>query len=747
MRAMTGVARWLVAGVWRRGAAIGFVAVGAGLLLILVMGWRCYARWRSGRVELIAEGESVVVQVLEEASEELVGEPVGLVDRVVIELPAGEYKLRVEGKGRLSRTFRFSVNRGETLAHSISIDEGRLLGGEPGPAENDEKRPFAMRVPCPIAAAALELDPGKADLFGCKEKTLIRRDGATGKVIWEVVSPHTLAASESLRQRLLWRAAHTRFPRTRFEEPAPDLDGDGTADLLLNLRQDLAFMAFSGKNGAMLWKYFAGPDGRPGAPSELQSRIAYLRQSAIAGEPAMADVNRDGTPDLIATLIISESFGLQHRIVVAISGRSGEWLWSHRIDESARSATGTAYDRPAVLVQGRGSKWVAYVDGSEWIGLDPETGKRRAGPIDLGLKPVVPVQHADLDGDGEPEILAFGQEPGGKDRILRAYAITSGRELWAQGLDAAFDQLLKNDSSRGLPALVDVDGDGRPKILARDAGPMPRLKGYRGVRLIEGATGATRWQIAMSAATEDVKDRVAEVIAAPDLDQDGAGEIVTVSEVEAGKLVTIYVDAISGKDGRRLWSWNVSTQDQSPAIGRPVWWGHGPDGWPLLALPLGGESSDPTPSRFLAEFLAQPIVHVLEASSGRERHRVIGLARPGLADLDGDGLTDLWGEVDGELRAFRGEGPEAWRALGRFDGAGWPHGERGAFLGKTNVLRAFGLDEAPVDPARTGGVDLDGDGVGDVLIGDLQAPGTATQVRTGSHIAFVSRRQGSCVGP
>ena len=119
MRAMSGVGRRLLAGVRRRRPAIGFAAVGAGVVLGLFMGWRCYAWWRSGRVELIAEGESVVVQVLNEASEQPVGEPVGLVDRVVIALPAGEYKLRVEGKGRLSRTFRFSVNRGELLAHRV----------------------------------------------------------------------------------------------------------------------------------------------------------------------------------------------------------------------------------------------------------------------------------------------------------------------------------------------------------------------------------------------------------------------------------------------------------------------------------------------------------------------------------------------------------------------------------------------------------------------------------------------------
>ena len=319
----------------------------------------------------------------------------------------------------------------------------------------------------------------------------------------------------------------TELPRTRFLETAPDLDGDGTGDLLLSLQQEGAFVAFSGKNGAMLWKYFAGANGRPlSLPIESEQTFALPLENAIAGEPALADVNRDGTPDLIATLIVSPAIGQQQRMVVAISGRSGAWLWSYPIDETPRTALATTALRPAVLVQGRESNLVAVVDGSEWIGLDLQTGKRRAGPVDMGLTPAVPVQHADLDGDGEPEILAFGQEPGGAERVLRAISVKNGRELWAQRFDAPSDQLLKEDASRGLPALLDVDGDGRPEILARDAGPPSRrLAGYRGVRLNAGATGAARWRVAMRPATEGVNDRVQAVIDAPDLDQDGVREI------------------------------------------------------------------------------------------------------------------------------------------------------------------------------------------------------------------------------
>ena len=80
----------------------------------------------------------MVVQVLAESSDTAIGEPFDLA-RAVVTLPAGDYRLRVNGKGRVGRTYRFGVNRGETQSHSISIDEGRLLGGEQAAASDRKK--------------------------------------------------------------------------------------------------------------------------------------------------------------------------------------------------------------------------------------------------------------------------------------------------------------------------------------------------------------------------------------------------------------------------------------------------------------------------------------------------------------------------------------------------------------------------------------------------------------------------------
>ncbi len=109
-----------------RDAAVGAVAV-VLLLAMAIVGWWIYASWRVGEIELTTEGQPLIVQVLAESSDSPVGEPFELAARRVVTLPEGEYRLRANGSGRLGRTYRFLVNRGERQAHAISLDEGRLL--------------------------------------------------------------------------------------------------------------------------------------------------------------------------------------------------------------------------------------------------------------------------------------------------------------------------------------------------------------------------------------------------------------------------------------------------------------------------------------------------------------------------------------------------------------------------------------------------------------------------------------------
>jgi PQQ-like domain len=732
----------------RRRPIVNSIGIAAATLLLMagtVAAWRTYTEWRQGRIELITDGAPVVCQVIAEMSDDPIGEPFDLVTRAIVALPAGEYRLRVNGTGRLGRTFRFTVNRGETQTHAILIDEGRLLGGERAP---DIGSPHPRReVPIPFAPviAALELTPGKADLIEWSASSLLCRDGATGKTKWDAFQPATPIAAN--RDPAHWmRNLSAQNRQGKLIEPAPDLDGDGTHDLLWVFPSDWAFLALSGKDGSMLWNHVIEIDGaggpKPDGPEVYTLEKPSPRSSSIIGTPAMADVDRDGTLDLISTIVFWESneeakrrretkspvAGARddrryfRRQITAISGRSGRSLWICPVFTPHED-----WRQPATLVRGRQSALIVLMDDTKWLAVDPASGKPQAESFDIGYPPIRPVQHADLDGDGEPEILALSPGPAGKHYTLRTFSTKTGQEMWNEPVGAVYDQSESGGPVSDFPLIVDLDGDGRSEVVAADTGSMPPLSGYRGVKLLDGVSGQPRWRRPMRPDTKS-DDGLTEVIAAPDLDGDGTCDLVTVSLYE-GKNPSpsprtppdeperVYVDAISGKDGSPLWWWSVDLPIEAfTRIWKPQWWGRGPDGWPLLAIALGGAQPDDYKTVRYEARLHPPTVHLLEASPGKHRHTINGLTKPRLADLNGDGLADLWGNVEGELRAFRAETPEAWRALGEFH----PADER---------------RERP-DILTCAGVDFDGDGIRDTLLLYVQTPGGSARRTTGSRTAL-----------
>ena len=140
--------------------------------------------------------------------------------------------------------------------------------------------------------------------------------------------------------------------------PAPDLDGDGTGDLVWSVKGAASFLALSGEDGSMLWNYGAELDGlggpRPDGPVVYTPNQLAVRNTAVL-ESVFGDLDRDGAPDLISTIQFYEtaeevkrrSAGegltadgrnapLFRRIVVAASGRSGRWLWSYPLDKTFR---------------------------------------------------------------------------------------------------------------------------------------------------------------------------------------------------------------------------------------------------------------------------------------------------------------------------------------------------------------------------------------------------------------------------
>ena len=487
------------------------IAAILGLELAAFIAWWSYSRCRLGRVELTNVGAPLTVQVLDESGEHPLGEPIDVIQKATLTLPDGDYRLRVTGNGRLGRTPRFAVNRGETIAHQLSLDEGRLLGREKidrfslvEAGSRDQPIPYAPIV------AALELKPGTVNFIESTSTSLIRRNAVNGNVIWDAVGSHR--AWQPGRDPSTWYCNSSGSSPSRIFSRDRPLTWMATArgDLVWAFSSAPSIFALSGADGSLLWTYRAEPDG-PGGPSpetpeptEPVERLA--RRGHVLGAPELADLDRDGTPDLIVTVKFAESPEEQERRsaeedrrglaqdqrppalrrVIAVSGRSGRWLWSSPVDRSFTSFEESSWNRPETIVRGRASAMVAILSGSQWLGLDTATGRPIAGPIDLGFVPVRPVQDADLDGDGMPEILALGPGPAAGQQVLSAFSTGTGFEPWTVTVNVQVPE-----DRRCVPDPRSTGRDPFPSELAAGRGPR-RRRPVRGVRPRRRADAAGR---------------------------------------------------------------------------------------------------------------------------------------------------------------------------------------------------------------------------------------------------------------
>ena len=238
------------------------------------------------------------------------------------------------------------------------------------------------------------------------------------------------------------------------------------------------------------------------------------------------------------------------------------------------------------------------------------------------------------------------------DPTLAAFSVATGARLWVKKNLMSFYRPVPAVPVRDWPVAADLDGDGRAEIVVPHVGAAGQ-----GVRMLDGTTGETRWECPLWPGMKFAYDSLVHSLASPDIDADGTGDLVVVSRLMdrrsrtlGGQLpeqTQVYVDAVSGKNGRRLWHWHteINYWDTTPS-GPVFWWGRGSDGWPMLAVPIGGDPAPGVapPIRFYPFSSPDPpVVHFLAAATGKEEHTIAGLSWPKTVDLDGDGLADLWG--------------------------------------------------------------------------------------------------------
>lgn len=768
----------------RRSVAVASVATAVSALLLIggFVAWLGYRQWRIGDVSFNSDGSLLGAEMLD-AHDEPAAPRFMIPTQAPLSLPMGSYELRLTGANLLSETYQLFVERGARRDFKIPADD----------------RPLWDPIRVPQAFEVVELG-GSADIILIGRNSLTRLRGTSAETVW-TTSPIVNPGDEASRLRWDWTSGAARHNDPPcLVRPATDLDGDGTPDLVWALRHQPALLAVSGKDGHQFWSHRSDLAGnredrgtdQPPDPGE----------GGVVGDPALVDLDGDHVPDVLGTFVAKDwekrSQGwvpIERRSIEAVSGRTGRPLWQAALDGkwflpsgtstipaaaqwpidrelwggseyaggtdglyaihnfNARGAAGFVQVPYSPLVIAHGGQSVAVcVAGTRLVGLEAASGRPAWHAHDLGFTPCRAPQFADLDGDGEPEAILTYERAGAPFWLGRtpvgivALSLRTFSPLWAIPLEATWDGFNAHDVPPEWPLIVDLDGDRRPEVVVPHRvarGSNASFSDWAGVQTLDGATGRARWHRLL----RSIHQQVDRFLAGPDLDGDGVRDLwaaALVAPSDDPDRFALFVDALSGRNGRPLW-WrreiigDPHTACKGLGIAPLHWWNTGRDGWPQLVVSY-------TPR--LTEGVARS--WVLSGGTGRVAATAFGPRDIRPADLSGDGVADLYSfhperpdhfDGGGKLTAIKASPPEEWRRLGGpwvpardFDADGVQDlvraeghltaisGRGGRVLWHSNVsVHSF---ECPPLPAG----DLDGDGIPDVLCLEASA---GVQVNSG----------------
>lgn len=151
----------------------------------------------------------------------------------------------------------------------------------------------------------------------------------------------------------------------------------------------------------------------------------------------------------------------------------------------------------------------------------------------------------------------MGAGQAANQQTLAAFSLGTGRNLWVATVNLKYQAPFDTMQPVDWPVVVDLDGDGRSELVVPDSGPMPPADGYRGVHVVDGQSGQTRWIRPMRPETKG-QDGLLHILDAPDLDHDGVRDLVMISFFLGRYLTTehngtppvperLYVDAFREK--------------------------------------------------------------------------------------------------------------------------------------------------------------------------------------------------------
>jgi outer membrane protein assembly factor BamB len=729
-------------------------AVAAGLLVAGYFGWAAYAEAQLGRLTLTTDGPAMVGEVLSGDDDPIVpGFPIPTAKPVA--LPAGARRLRLSTPGQLSETWDIDLERGQIREIPVkTIDRAY------GPT---------LEIRGPNAPVLVRLN-GKAHLLHRAERGWRLVNGATMSPVWKedlkfqvkhAESPYpdnyTQGASDDLLQVGSWTQHQGTGTSPGVVRTGIDLNGDGKDDLIFASRVSPSLLAVSGGDGKALWWYRAAPDlplGHDAEKDPLDVKSSRENAGAIR-DPII--VKSDGEVFIIA-VFVSYQASLRTQsgklflpnsnsatyYVDAVNARDGKRVW-RRVLESDDNwiATTVRSFPPRPEVVRLGGQLVAVLGASRYVfGFDVKTGQDVWPTIKLRDRLIQPLQIVDAP-DGQPYAVAVhGSSP---QVTVQAIALPTAQSLWERTYATALNNHYGPEGpDYPLVWLADLDRNGKTQIIVPVGFDATRKTNrVLGIEVLDGKTGAIRWQrtlrrLANPHSSLPAFDAPVRLAVGPDLNGDGSAEVFIVSSgvadfstpAEANSF--LQLDALSGKDGSILWrrQRTFGTAMPSFTIPKPIqWWQPGTDGWPQLIVPVERKAG------------TQAVTYVFSASTGRLTHVLPEVSDVEVADLNDDGLADLYYLTATKgprlLTVLKGMPPLNWRGPDTiepgadFDGDGVPDLIR-VRSGDSTIEAISGRDghsiwrcQSQPPFARTLSVDVNGDGMADLVVLEKAATGKA----------------------
>lgn len=697
------------------------VAATTALLMLMLLASLWYGKRQAVHVSLTTDQPPLVAEIRDSLGQSVALQTIPTQEP--IDIPAGPYQLQISGESRLSETYRMDLQRGESPLLDVNLDESLLR--PPLPIERSYRIVSAdgRGVALTLGDEHIQCwdlqrnEPRWSRSLKSAEEPLL--SGVTGW-IWPwnrllTSSPYYGWGSFDLRPFIV--------------SPAVDLNADGVDDFLLATRHQACLLALSGQDGERLWIAPRGHDlNEPIVDSMTRFQQGVVSGILSAPTPA-GDVNADTVTDFVVLLAEEqEASDSVNRWLELICGKTGQTLWRRDLPDdwftttttlavpenfrwfrgsgasSSQIGSNIGYSSPQILKRdmphlertgyyhpipspprllsstgpdGSADRFTLLV-GSRVLVYDIASGHPIGEPLDCQLQPGREPLVVDVDGDRADELvlmqelapqpLAGGTKPAAMVRI-GVLSLTTQRMLWTRDIQADWprpDWARLPVAAATWPFVADLDGDGRCEMIVPCGSSKTTTNfgaAWGEIEVLDATTGKRRWKRRL----KSMDQRVERFVVGPDVDGDGIAEVFTATLWSPA--FDLYVDALSGKDGRSLWVGRQTLRKPNESaryfLANPIWWQAGSDGWPQLVVPAIA-ATESTQESWLCTF---------SAGTGQRIRIGSKLSELQTADADGDGIEDLLAfqpqrlnalDGGGMLLSFRGLPRELWKSIGRW---------------------------------------------------------------------------------